>query len=87
MLNLVSREEYLLSRDQFVVLSEKHARNSYYAYSAGVLSAEVKDYDFADKYLERALSLDHHLKDNIRFKLGMVNEALGRNEIAKGLVF
>ena len=76
-------EKYLLSRDQFVVLSEKHARNSYYAYSAGVLSAEVKDYHFADKYLERALFLDHHLKDNIRFKLGMVNEALGRNKIAK----
>ncbi len=75
---LFLQNELLLSRDQFALLSEKNPQNAHYAYSTGILSAEIKELNISDEYLKRALILDHHLKDVIRFKLGLINEEMGR---------
>ncbi len=70
------------SRNEFYKLSTKNPQNSYYAYSIGIISSEVGDWRTADQYLQLALKMGHVLQETIKFKLGVVNEELGKLEDA-----
>ncbi len=65
------------SREQFYELSKNNSQNSYYAYSIGIISSEIEDWRVADRYLKLALRLGYPQKENIQFRLGVVNEKLG----------
>ena len=65
------------SREQFYELIKHNSQNSYYAYSIGIISSEMDDWQVADRYLKLALKLGYPRKEIIQLRLGVVNEKLG----------
>ena len=71
---LVMVKRYDAARDAFVQLSNKYPHQPEVAYTIGVLSYELKDYEEAERSLRDALALGYREPDFVRFTLGQMAE-------------
>jgi len=71
---LVDRKDFTGAREQFGQILKAAPDNPELTLAVGLLSMQLQDYDGAEDYLERVLSLNYKDPDAVRMYLGQLNE-------------
>lgn len=79
---LMEDKDYSQSRQQFQKLEKENPANPDIALAIGLLSAELNDFDRAEKYFKQALQLGFEDTNSVNFNLGRVNEITQRDSAA-----
>lgn len=79
---LIADKRYAQAKQEFQILQKANSKNANLAYTLGLLSAQINDFEGADKQFHNALELGYGNPDAVYFQLGQVNERLDRPDEA-----
>jgi tetratricopeptide (TPR) repeat protein len=71
---LVDRKDFTGAREQFGQILKAAPDNPELTLAVGLLSMQLQDFDYAEEYLEKVLSLNYKDPDAVRMYLGQLNE-------------
>jgi Flp pilus assembly protein TadD len=74
---LVAEKQHALAREQFQKLTDEFPDNAEVMLATAALSMQLKDWDIAERQLNRVLDLNYRDPDTVRYYLGQINEERG----------